>query len=200
MRRIRWAASVLALGALASTAALADDVQYETKDGIRYQVTRTVQPRVLHETKLEPYQTTTVREHYTTEMQEQARTYTVPVTQQQWVPGYQRTLNPFAPPVLTYRLMPVTRLETRTEVVRVPVTKRNLIPETSTTHIPVTKQHVVQDVHEHRVAVGVVGGTNTSNIAGGSSGTPSVANRDDLGSGGASNDTGGDDSQIYRRK
>ncbi len=200
MKSIRLLIGMAACG-LFSSAACADDVRYEEQNGIRYQVTRQVSPRVIHETRYEPRQTTNYRDHYTTEMQEQTRTYQVPVTQQEWVPGYQRTLNPFAPPVLSYRLMPVTRLQTRTEIVRVPVTRRDVLPETVTQHVPVTTQHLVQDVHEHRVAVGVApgGAAVASSSSGGSS---SFGNRTDLGSGTSSDDTARDDSgdQLTRRK
>ena len=155
---------------------------------------------MIHETRYEPRQTTNYRDHYTTEMQEQTRTYQVPVTQQEWVPGYQRTLNPFAPPVLSYRLQAVTRLQTRTEIVRVPVTRRDVLPETVTQHVPVTTQHLVQDVHEHRVAVGVVPGGGTAVASGSGGGSSGFVNRTDLG--GGSDDTARDDSgdQLTRRK
>jgi hypothetical protein len=202
MRPTRLLAGMAACGLLVSAAWAADDVRYEEQNGVRYQVTRQVSPRVIHDTKYEPRQSTNYRDRYTTEMQEQTRTYQVPVTQQQWVPGYQRTLNPFAPPVLSYRLMPVTRMETRTETVRVPVTRRDIVPETVTQHVPVTTQHLVNDVHEHRVAVGVVPGA--ANIAGGGADSgSSIANRNGFGSSSSTpDDTARDDSgdQLSRRK
>ena len=201
MRPTRLLASMAACGLLVS-AAMAQDVRYEEQNGVRYQVTRQVSPRVIHDTKYEPRQSTNYRDRYTTEMQEQTRTYQVPITQQQWVPGYQRTWNPFAPPVLSYRLMPVTRLETRTETVRVPIMRRDIVPETVTQHVPVTTQHLVNDVHEHRVAVGVVAGA--ANVAGiPADGSSSVANRSGFGSSSSTpDDTARDDSgdQLSRRK
>lgn len=153
--------------AVCAAPAWADDVQYEDgADGIRYQViTQTVQ-RPITETRYEARESTIQRERFTTDMQDSVRTYQVPVTQQQWVPGYQRTWNVFAPPVLSYRLMPVTRWETRTETVRIPVTRRDYVPEKVVQHVPVTNTKIAEEKIVRRVAVGHVGsGTNTANIA-----------------------------------
>lgn len=132
-------------------------VTYEEADGIRYQVSRQTTPRAIDSVTYEPREYTTYRNHYTTDMQEVQRTYMVPITEQQWVPGYERSLNIFAPPVFSYRMMPVTRWEARTETVRVPVTKHQVIPEQRTAQVPVVKRQIVNDTHEHRVAVGVSG-------------------------------------------
>jgi len=167
MRRKRSLAMVVALGigACGSCAAQADDVSYDVKDGVRYQVTRQVVQRPITETHYEPREINTYSERYTTEMTPSTRTYQVPVTEQQWVPGYQRTWNLFAPPVLSYRLMPVTRWETRTETVRVPVTRRELVPQKQVQHVPVTTQRVVQDEITHRVAIGSAAPGDASSVA-----------------------------------
>src|SRR5690606_21904753 len=107
------------------------------ENGIKYRETTQVMQRPITETKYQPHETSTVSPRYTTDMQETVRTYQVPVTEQQWVPGLQRTWNVFAPPVLSYRLMPVTRWETRTETVRVPVTKVEYVPGKQVQHVPV---------------------------------------------------------------
>ena len=153
MNRNQWIAGAIAAAALATSSARADDTSIVDEGGVRYHVTRQTVQRPITETHYEPRQYTSYRERYTTDMQEVPRTYNVTVTQHQWVPGYQRSLNPFAPPTLSYRLVPVTHVETRTETVRVPVTRRDLVPETQTQHVPVTTQRIVQDTHEHRVAL-----------------------------------------------
>ena len=94
---------------------------------------------------------------YTTDMHDSVRTYQVPVTEQQWVPGYQRTWNIFAPPVLSYRLLPVTRWETRTETVRVPITKREYIPEKQVQQVPITNTRLAEEKIVRRVPIGTVG-------------------------------------------
>jgi hypothetical protein len=155
MNHVKFIAAAFTLATFAAPALRADDIRYEEKDGIRYQVTTQTVQRPINHTTYEPRQNTVYQERYTTDMHDISRTYQVPVTTQQWVPGYQKTWNVFAPPVLTYRLMPVTHWETRTETVRVPSTRRELLPQTQTTHVPVTKTHLAQEEHVHRVAVGV---------------------------------------------
>jgi hypothetical protein len=188
MHRKSWIAAALFLAPWTATRLMADDVTYEDVNGIRYQVTRQVVQRPVPETKYEPHTYNSYRERYTTDMQEQTRTYQTPVTSQQWVLGYQRSMNPFAPPTLAYKLVPVTQLQTHTETVRVPVTRRELVPETHTQHVPVTSYHIANEEHVHRVAVGVSGqggalaNSAPSNSSGGSFSASSTADsgpRDD---------------------
>jgi hypothetical protein len=153
--------SALALAALAAMAAPAiaqQNVQDVVENGIQYRVTTHVTQKAIPETKWVPSETTQVSPRYTTEMQDSVRTYQVPITEQQWVPGYQRTWNIFAPPVLSYRLMPVTRWETRTETVKVPVTKVEYVPYKQVQHIPVTNTRIVPETHVSRVAIGIAPG------------------------------------------
>jgi hypothetical protein len=158
IRGTSTALAIAALAALAAPAAAQQNVQVVEENGIRYQVTTQVTQKAIPETKWVPSETTQVRPQYTTEMQDSVRTYQVPITEQQWVPGYQRTWNLLAPPVLSYRLMPVTRWETRTETVKVPVTKVAYIPYKHVQHIPVTNTRIANETHTSRVAIGVVPG------------------------------------------
>lgn len=48
------------------------------------------------------------------------RQYAIPVTEYRWRTCWRRPLNPFAPPVLVWELVPCTRWEWRCEVVAVP--------------------------------------------------------------------------------
>jgi hypothetical protein len=93
------------------------------------------------------------------------RTYQVPVTEQQWVPGYQRTWNIFAPPVLSYRLLPVTRWETRSETVRIPITKREYIPQQQVQHVQVPSTKIAEEKIVRRVAIGLEGAGGAANVA-----------------------------------
>jgi uncharacterized protein YcfJ len=197
MTRTQLLFGSLIAGALAVPALAADEVKTYERDGVKYQEVRRVVQRPISETHYEPRQVTTYRERYTTDMQQVQRTYQTPVTQQQWVPGYQRTWNLFAPPVLSYRLMPVTRWESRTETVRVPVTKREMIPEQVTQHVPVTSQRIVQDEHVSTYALGTVPSGSTP-----SDGTSSIANRNDVGGVNKVDDPPRDDSldPISRRR
>ena len=164
MTRIYLVAISLVASALAAPASLAEDVEYFVKDGIQYKRVRQVTKRPVSETRYESHTYTTHEPRYTTDFQEVQRTYQVPVTEQQWVPGYQRTLNIFAPPVLSYRLMPVTRWETRVHTVRVPVTRTDYVPHQHVTQVPITSQRLAQEEHTHVIAVGPASnGTLTAN-------------------------------------
>ncbi len=147
----------LALAALATPAAFADDVRYFEENGIQYRETTQVIQRPITETKYQPHETTSASPRYTTDMQETVRTYQVPVTEQQWVPGLQRTWNVFAPPVLSYRLMPVTRWETRTETVRLPRTKVEYVQTKQVQHVPITNTRIAEERIVRREAIGPAG-------------------------------------------
>lgn len=158
MNRGKSTAFALAMALLAARGAMAQEQQYVVENGIQYRVTQ----RPITEYKYEPRETTNYSPRYTTDMQDSVRTYQVPVTEQQWVPGLQRTWNIFAPPVLSYRLMPVTRWETRTETVKVPVTKLDYVPYKQVQHHAVPHTHIATE----RVAVGLAPGAGgTSAIA-----------------------------------
>jgi hypothetical protein len=154
MKRIQCIAAALLAGVLVSPTLHAQQVEYVDEGGVRYQVITQTTQRLVPETRYETREYTAYRERYTTDMQESVRSYQVPVTEQQWVPGYQRTWNIFAPPVLSYRLLPVTRWETRTETVRIPVTRRDYIPEKQVQQVPIVTQRLAEEKHVHRVPVG----------------------------------------------
>jgi hypothetical protein len=87
----------------------------------------------------------------------------VPITEYQWQPRWEYGWNVFAPPSLVYRQVPVTRWETRKETVRVPVTRRELIPEKQVENVPVTRQKFAEREIITRVEV--------------SPGTPAIAGK-----------------------
>ena len=157
MIRSRMLAASLVLGTMSAAPLAADDARYVERDGIKYHETTRQVHRPITETRYEDQEYTAYNDRYTTEMQEVPRTYQVAVTQNQWVPGYQRTWNVFAPPVLSYRMMPVTRYETRTEMVKIPVTRHESIPTRQVRKVPVTKTHLAVEEHTSRIPVGTVG-------------------------------------------
>jgi hypothetical protein len=59
-----------------------------------------------------------------------------------------------APPVLSYRLMPVTRWETRSETVRIPITKREVYPERLTQQVPVYNTRYAEEEVVRHVPIG----------------------------------------------
>jgi hypothetical protein len=172
MIRARLTVVMLSWAALAAPAIVAQEVRTFENNGIRYQETTQVIQRLIPETRYEQRETTVHRERFTTEMQPSVRTYQVPVTEQQWVPGYQRTWNILKPPVLSYRLMPVTRWETRSETVNVPITKREYIPERQVTQVPITNTRLAEERIVRQVPLGAV-----------NNGTPIVANREETSGG-----------------
>lgn len=131
--------------------ACADEVKfYKAPNGDTVRETRQVVSRWLPETKLQQQERTVYR--YNTTMQPSVRTYQVPVTQYQWVQSWERaSWNPFSQPSLTYRLVHSTKMETRTETVRIPVTQ--LVPAKQVEQVPVVTGRMVQDEHIERVVV-----------------------------------------------
>ncbi len=165
IRGISTALAIVAFSVVAASDAYAQNVQVVEENGIQYRVTTQVTQRAIPETKWVPSETTQVSPRYTTEMQDSVRTYQVPITEQQWVPGWQRTWNVFAPPVLSYRLMPVTRWETRTETIRVPVTKVDYVPYKQVQHIPVTNTRIAEERIVRREAIGIAGSAGGTAVA-----------------------------------
>ncbi len=166
MRRARSTAAAVVMALLATPAALAQDpVRYYEENGIKYQETTQVTQRPITETRWVPHETTVQTPKLTTTMQPSVRTYQVPVTEHQWVPGWQRTWNVFAPPVLTYRLMPVTRWETRTETVQVPITKQEYVEQRHVQHVPITNTKIANETVVRRVAIGAANSGATANVA-----------------------------------
>jgi len=135
----------VAVSLLAPCFLMAQDAHYiKGEDGLTYRETRQVVNHVVPETRLEERQSVTYQTKYTTDLKETQRAYMAPVTEYQWTPHLDRGWNPFAQPVLTYRLTPQTRWETRVETVRIPVTNCQVIPETRTVQVPVTTSRIAQ--------------------------------------------------------
>jgi hypothetical protein len=156
MIQARTVAVVLTLAGLSTSGLWAQEVREYEDNGIRYRETTQVIQRLIPETRYEQRENTVYRERYTTDMQESVRRYQVPVTEQQWVLGYQRTWNIFRPPTPSYRLLPVTRWVTRTETVRIPVTKRDYVPEHQVQQVPITNTRLAEERIVRRVPIGTV--------------------------------------------
>jgi len=133
----------------------ADDVREYNQGGVTYrEVHRTIRaPQTQIQCVDRPQ--TYLQERYDVELRDSVRTYRVPVTENQWVPYWRGRFNPFVQPYLTYRNVRRTRWETRTEVVKVPVSTRQLVPVTTNVRVPITTETVVdQDVLVSRTIVG----------------------------------------------
>jgi len=147
-------AVAVAMTAQAAGISLAQDVHYvKGEDGTTYRETRQVINQTVPETRLEERESLVYRPTYTSELKETQRAYVAPVTEYQWVPYLERSWNPFAAPVLTYRLMPQTRLETHVETVRIPVTRCEMVQEKHVVRVPVTTSRVAQGEIVTRVPV-----------------------------------------------
>jgi hypothetical protein len=154
-------AAVSLLVALLAGGSTADEVRYfDGEDGITYRETRQVVRHSLPETRMEQRESITYRPQYTSELKETQRSYMAPVTEYQWQPYMERTWNPFAAPTLTYRLVPQTHWEPRSETVRIPVTHCDVVPEKHVVQVPVTTLRIAEAENVTRVPVGVRATTN----------------------------------------
>jgi hypothetical protein len=158
---------------LAPQRAWADDVRYYADNGITYRETTQVVKRAIPHTEMQQRDVTYYRERVTTDLQEVTRTYQVPVTQYQYEPYLEGRWNPFVQPNMTYRMVPRTRWETKSETVKIPVARREVVPEKLTQQVPVTTHKIAEDRVVTRVAVGTTstlapGGALVGTGAGGS--------------------------------
>jgi hypothetical protein len=151
IRKLLVAAPLMLLSC--GLAAGADEVRYYEQDGVTYREARRIVRRPVAETRYEEHDRTVYRERLDVELRESVRNYTVPVTEYRWQSYWQGRFNPFVQPYLAQRLVPCTRWEARSEVVRIPVTRRELVPEISTVRVPVTTHRVVEEEVISRMAV-----------------------------------------------
>lgn len=142
------------LAVLAATGQLrAADVRYYQENGITYRETRYTVQHPVTETVLVDQARTVYREKIDTTLQDTTRTVQVPVTEYRNELFVVNRWNPFAKPIIGQRVVPVTRMETRTETTKVPVGKRQLVPETTTVKVPVVRTRMVNEEITSRIAV-----------------------------------------------
>ena len=150
---------------LVASRAMAQDVRFYEDNGITYRETTQTVKRPIPHTEMQPQNVTYYRERYTTDLQEVTRTYQVPVTQYQYEPHVEGRWNPFVQPTLSYRMVPRTHWETKTEVVKIPVSRRDVVPETVTHQVPVTTHKIAEDKVVSRVAIGTTSATSAGTLA-----------------------------------
>jgi hypothetical protein len=131
----------------------ADEVRYYDKDGVTYRETRRVVQRPIVETQTRESTQTFYREQYTTKINESVQERWTPVTDYRLESYWVGRWNPFVDPYLAQRYVPYTRWERTTEIVKTPVTCRQLVPETRTVRVPVTTQRLVDEEIIARVVV-----------------------------------------------
>ena len=137
----------------------------ETRDvvdpnGQQWREVHRIERRPVTETQCVDQPQTHYEEQYNTQVCDTYRTYYAPVTEYRWESYWVNRFNPFAQPYLAQRLVPRTYLEARTEVVKVPVTQRNLIPVTRTVRVPITTQRMVD--HDVLVSRHLMNGQGTA--------------------------------------
>lgn len=148
-------AALLAIG----RGVAADEVRTVTDDqGQTWrEVHRTVQWPVT-ETQCLDRQQVVYHEKVDVQMCDTVRSYQVPVTEWRLESYWRGRYNPFVEPYLAQRMVPYTRWETRTELVKVPITHRDLVPVAQTVKTPYTTQRIVsQDVLVSRQLISSAG-------------------------------------------
>jgi hypothetical protein len=160
---------LLAVGFLAtfvSPSLATAEVRVETgADGRRYRVTREVVDRPMSQTEIVEKTQEVYREEYLTDYKDSTRLVHVPVTEYQWQPTIVNRWNPFSQPYMVQRLVPTTRWEMRTEVLKVPVVEKRLVPETRIVREPHTRRWTEPEEIERRVAIDPPAGQDASSIA-----------------------------------
>lgn len=146
---------LLGLGAVAAgVVARADEVTYEDRDGVRYQVVRRVVERQVPVTQMQSQQQTYYRQQVVNETVEQQQLYAVPVTQYQLVSTLHGRWNPFVTPYWTHEYQPVTVWQQQVAKVQLPVARATLQPETRTVQAPVTTYRLAKEEVTYRTPIG----------------------------------------------
>ena len=150
----RWASLALVMVlAILVEPAVAQNVRYEERDGVRYQVSsRTVQ-RTVPVTEMQERQQTVYTQQITTENLTSQQSYVVPVTQYQMVTRLRGRWNPFVTPYYTYDMQPVTTWHQSVANIQVPVSRVAWVPQTQTYQVPVTRYRTAEVEETTRVAM-----------------------------------------------
>jgi hypothetical protein len=161
---------LLAAGLLASflppaIASAAEEVEYRTEGGRQYMITKRVVHRPMSKTEYKDVARDVYREEYVTDTHEVTRLVQTPVTEYRWEAQWAGRWNPFSQPYLVQRLVPRTHLETRTEIVHVPVTQRRLVPETRIERVAEVRRWMEPEEITHKVAVDPPAGDSEISIA-----------------------------------
>ncbi|MCA9246962.1 MAG: hypothetical protein KDA42_07605 [Planctomycetales bacterium] len=172
MKKRNFLAALALLSLLSPSMLSADEVRYFEQDGLTYKETRRLVQRPVNEIQYEQREQTVYREQLHTDLVETSRTYHHPVTEYRWVTVLKGRWNPLVQPYFTQQLMPVQTWQPREHIIRTPVQRRELIPETRTVQVPVSKQRVAQEEMISRVVVGPASGA--SSVAGVANGSTPV--------------------------
>jgi hypothetical protein len=131
----------------------ADEVRYFELGGITYRETRRTVQRPVWETKMQQTTRTVYKEEYYTETKDVTQVYWCPVTTYRAETYWVGRWNPFVEPYLATEWIPETCWQQHTQVLKMPVTCRRLVPQTQTVQAPVNTQKYVSQEVVSRVAV-----------------------------------------------
>ena len=154
MPRYVYFVAGLAFVYLPSTLAVGQEVRYYEENGVTYQETTRTVHRPVVRTEWQDREQTVYRRAHRSEYRDTLRTYYTPVTQHEWITRMHGRWNPFVTPYYTHHLVPVTRWEPRSEVVRVPVVETEWVPEKRRVSVPVTTHRIAEEKVISRIAVG----------------------------------------------
>jgi len=125
------------------SSAAGDQLRYYQENGVTYCETRRTVQRPVCETQMQQTTRTVYKEQYYTETKDVTQVYWCPITtyraETHWVDRW----NLFVEPYLATEWIPQTCWQQRTQVVKLPVTCRKLVPEVQQVQVPVTTQKIV---------------------------------------------------------
>jgi hypothetical protein len=148
-------------------------------NGQAYRETTEVVRKPVATTTWQERRETVLVDRVTTQMAETDRNVLVPVVEYQWQPRVHNWWNPFSPTTVAYHAVPVTTYQVQQQVVRTPVTYREMIPEERVVRTPQRSLDFVEETVTRRVAIDDRGQELTVN--GVSAGTASIARRTPIG-------------------
>ena len=113
-----------------------DETRTVTVNGVPYRETYRAVRRPVTGVQWDQKEVTRYVEQHTTEMRQMQRPVYVPHVRYEWQARVRDRWNPFVQPSVAYELVPRTHWETRLETVKVPVVRRELVPEKRLVDVP----------------------------------------------------------------
>jgi hypothetical protein len=138
---------------LITVQATGEEVRYYEENGVTYRETRRTVHRPVTETEYVERDRVVYRPEYRAESRDIHRTYQLPVTEYRWEAQLRGRFNPFVRPYWVNEYVPRTFWETRTEVVKEPYLRQELVAETRTEKVPIVSQRLVEEQITSRVAI-----------------------------------------------
>ena len=135
-------------------AAEGQESRYYEEGGITYKEVRTKVQQPVRELEYKDEQQTYYRERYVTDMQPTAQTLYVPAVQYVWEARWHDWWRIFEGPHVAYHLVPRSTWQPQVVNYQVPITRREVTPETRTVRVAVPKLSMKEVESVTRVAVG----------------------------------------------